>query len=337
MTGSGGGSVFALDLPKGYKWPCLCAAIVISQAIVGGWPSIARLELHQHAAIFVTWRFALAAFVLCFICILKDGEVRRPVGVSTLNLVIMGILTWSNAFVFLKAIELLGAFIPSIAETMVPVVTLGLLAAWGVEKIDNKKIAGICCAVCGSMFMVVFEEAEAMEGESSTESVQVTSWGFVFALLDIVCTSGYYVFQKNVLREQGRDVNPCGLVAYSHLIGFVFSLCLALCICPWTVEAWGLNEGTIVSLCYAAIGESVIVFVLLAWVNSVASAAVVAAACTLQPLFAATFQWLVLDESIKVDDIIGGGMIVAGLFMTIWSKFEKGDLDDEEDVQKAMA
>lgn len=327
----------ALDcVPAGTKLgasPAVIGAILLSQAIIGGWPSIARLELHAHCAIFITLRFGFASIILFLICLLKEGKVERPPGLSLFQLLFMGLITMGNCFFFLKAIMLLGAFIPSVAETMVPVVTLGLLAVFGLEQINRWKIAGICCAVTGSMVMVICEEYEAMQDAAA--NVDVTSWGFVFALGDIVVTASYIVYQKKIFQAQeengGPPVSATQVVTFSKFVGCMWALLLAALTCPWTLDAWALNEGTVVSLFYATIGESVIVFLLLAWANQMSSSSIVAASSTLQPLFAAIFQFFILSEGLRMHDLVGGFFVILGLILTLWTKI--GGEEDEVDPE----
>lgn len=285
-------------------------ALLFCQLIFAGWPVVVKTQLHTYASVFVFYRMCGGAFFFFFILIMTEGQIRAPPEVSCLHLIALGFLTMTNCLAFLLAIERLGVFLPTVGESLIPVVVAVVSAALGLEKFTFKKTLGICCAVIGAMIMVVYNELESVSHGRKAQEEE--SWGFFCVVSDIVTTASFLAIQKRLLVFMA----PLQLMAYGHSIGAVCIGAYAFSAVPFSFKAWSLDQGALTALWYTNL-ETMICFWLMCWALVKSSPTVCSLSSTLQPMFTAIIQVVVLGTFVTRHDALGAVLAIGGLTMTL--------------------
>ena len=217
---------------------------------------------------------------------------RRLVGVFLYGLLNFG---FAFAFIYLALTEITAGTM-MVVLAMVPLLTLIFAAAEQLEHLSLRSIAGAVTAMLG--IGLVFRDS--IEG--------APPWAMVAALGAAVCMSMATVVVKKFPRVHSVIENGLGM-----LIGGGFLLALSLLldepkVLPFAAATW-------LSLLYLCLGGSIVVFLLYLFVIRRMTASGAAYILLLAPLVAVPLGALLLDEPIHPIFIIGGLLVVAGVYM----------------------
>lgn len=96
----------------------------------------------------------------------------------------------------------------------------------------------------------------------------------------------------------------------------------AVCLIPFALLVEGTDDtewtiGLFVPLLYAAIPANAVTFALLATVVRLATPTQAASTAYLIPLFGVFFGWLIRDERLGLAEVLGGALIIAGVYLLV--------------------
>ncbi|KAJ7523225.1 hypothetical protein O6H91_18G042300 [Diphasiastrum complanatum] len=333
------------------------AALVLVQINYGGYHVLAKLALSvgMNQLVFCMLRDMLALSILAPIAFIKDRKVRPPLTRQLVfSFFLLGLTgIYGNQLLFTIGLSLTSPSYAAALQPSIPVFTFMFALITRTEtlnwkRLDGKaKVGGIVLCVFGAVLMVMyrgppvlgnglssFDIKGAVGGKPSPEpvgwfaavllEVGVDMWhiGILCLVGNCLCMATYIAFQAPLLARY-----PAGLsvTAYSYLFGAALMAFTGYFVGNDPSD-WILNIPEILSVIYAGVVASALNYWLLTWSNKILGPSLVALYIPLQPLFSAMLSHVLLGSSVYLGSIIGGSMIVAGLYFVTWGRRESDRL-----------
>ncbi|KAH7420352.1 hypothetical protein KP509_13G003000 [Ceratopteris richardii] len=132
------------------------------------------------------------------------------------------------------------------------------------------------------------------------------------------CMAVYIAFQAPLLV---RYPAPLSMTAYSYMFGAIcMSLSGLLGANNW--NDWRLTGAELLSVIYAGVVASAFNYGVLTWCNKIVGPSLVSLYMPLQPLFSSVLARIFLDSSLYLGSILGGGLIIVGLYCVTWGQMK---------------
>ncbi len=210
---------------------------------------------------------------------------------------LLGVL--ANQVLYILGLQLTTASNAGILMPSVPVFAVAIAAAFGIERLDRRRVAGVALAVAGAFVLL---------GPGRITVDSRAALGDLLILGNCAAYAAYLVLQRPLLRR----LPPLTVVAWAFLFGGVATLAVTapalLRVDPRVVPAaawWGLA--------YIVLIPTAVNYVLISWALRRSSPALVAAYTTLQPVIAALLAIVFLGETPGVRELAGFLLIASGL------------------------
>ena len=246
-------------------------------------------------------RFVVATVILGALTLIRSNRMkleRKDVFTVALS-GFMGIMLY--AVLQNIAVQWTSASSATLIIASYPVVTLLLEAIIYKAKLNALKIIGILVAVAG-VFVLAYTRAE--------ERVQGELLGSILLVVAGVAWAFYNFLTKKVVNRYP----PVTLLFYQTLFGTLFMLPLAL------FEHGRWAAPTVLSfsmMLFLGVFCSIIAFLLYNLGLKKLSASSVITMLNLVPLFGVFFSWILLGEAVTPRKIIGGGVIILGVMLSV--------------------
>ncbi len=271
-------------------------AFFLGVAVLGGGNAVAvKLGLHELAPLWSAGLRYVSASVLLF-AVVAARRMELPRGRALVGVLLFGLLNMCLAYAFLYwALTEITAGTGMVALSMGPLIVVALAALQHAEPFHRNALIGAAVAIAGTA--VVF-----------AESVQVASpWALAALLAGALC-----IAQATVVLKRFPKVDP----VVENAIAMGFGGVAVLAISMFAGETWTVpsEPATILSLVYLVLGGSIVLFWL--YIRLVGRAGPTAASYTLlvMPLVTVVIAAFVLGETISVQFVIGGAIILAGVY-----------------------
>ena len=243
-----------------------------------------------------TLRFGIAALVLFAILVARRYPLPR--GRALLGSVMYGGLAFGVTFALVNwALVETPAGLAQVILSIVPLLTLLLASAQGAERFRLQSLAGSLVSIVG--IVLVF-------GERIGGGVPVLS-------LVAVLLAALSISEANVLAKRLPHCHPVANNAIGMSVGALLLLMLTL------VSGEGLvipaRLETLLALGYLALVGSVVVFSLYLMVIQRWTASATSYALLLMPLVSIVVAALVLNEPITPVLLLGGALVLAGVYL----------------------
>jgi drug/metabolite transporter (DMT)-like permease len=199
---------------------------------------------------------------------------------------------------------------------MGPIYVLVLAWLMGLESMTWKKILGMTLAFSG-VVVLAGEQGFSLEGGSLTGDLITLagSWGFAF----------YVVLGKKVApRFESVEMNT-----FNYLTGAALILPVAVrqaLVLDWRAVAWQGWAG----LLFMAAFASVLAYLIYFWALRHVSASRIAAFSYLLPVLATLLGIVFLGEPVTKHLLVGGGLVMAGVYMAEIGFGTEADLEEDE-------
>lgn len=281
------------------------ATVTLVAALVGLNFTILKYGLEHASPILLTaMRSAIGGPVLLAVALLRgERPPRERRDWWNIAAVSFSITTVSSALLVVGT-RRVPAGLASLLSSTMPLFTavLGVLLL-GV-RIDRRALLGLAVGFAGTATLA----APAMDGRGQAVGVVV-----------LVLSALAWAYGTVHMKWQDMTrVSPVMLVAFQLLMSAAVLLPFGLVVeGPGEVDlGWGLFW----PLMYSAIPSQALTFALLATVVRRASPTHAAASAYLAPLFGVLFSWLIRGERLGAVELIGGALIVAGVYVVVTSR-----------------
>ncbi len=276
------------------------AMAIVGSSVVAGKMITASLPVMLSSCI----RFAIAAPVLIFVLLAREGRPKLPSRADIFTLLLQALCGVFLFSVFLLyGVQYTGAIEAGLITGTLPAVTSALAVLLLRERLNAWQCAGIGCAVLGAVLLNILGPEQAGGTTSSVLGI-----GLVFAA--VVCEALFVVLGK---RTDGR-VSALTIATAMSVLGFLLFLPFAL----WDAWHFDFSRSTFVDwslVAYFGLVVSVGAFWLFYAGLSQVPASVAGAFMAFLPLSAVLLSALVLGEPIRPLHVVAGVCVLAGIML----------------------
>ncbi len=206
-----------------------------------------------------------------------------------------------NMLLFYKGISFTTAVNASIIMTLTPIMVLVWASLINRERITLLKVGGILLGMTGAI-IIIYEPEQLFSPDSLLGNVLVFLNGSSFAL--------YLVMVKPLTKKY----KPLTIVTYIFTIGFPLTIPMGLGR-VFEVDLAHLPLGVWISIGYAIVFSTVIVYLLNAWTLVRVNASVVGSFIYLQPFFAVLVALFFFEEAFLLKHFFASTFIFGGVFL----------------------
>ncbi|KAK7400264.1 hypothetical protein VNO78_11467 [Psophocarpus tetragonolobus] len=238
---------------------------------------------------------------------------------------------------YLEALDLVSATFATAVYNLVPAVTFILAISCGLEKLNVRnvggkaKVLGTIIGIGGSMLLTFFKGQEINVKTFSTDllhqnnqvvTLHTADSGHKF--LGVVCGFGscfsfalWLIIQSKMSKEYPSHHSSTALMSLmAALQATGFALYVEK---DWS--QWKLGSTIrIISVAYTGVVASGLVVIVIAWCVRMRGPMFVSVFNPLMLVLVAVADSLMLGENLYVGSVIGGVLIVCGLYMVLWGK-----------------
>jgi drug/metabolite transporter (DMT)-like permease len=263
---------------------------------------LARTVPPADAAFF---RFVLAAVALAFLTRLIDGHLRPPPRKQLVGLLLLGFTgVFSYNICFFTGLKYIEAGRAALIIALNPMaITIGALLLFG-ERLSTLQCLGLLTSLFGALLVI-------SNGDPAVLFSGGFGWGETAIIGCVISWAGYSLIGRTVL----KSMTPLSAVFYSALFG-------AMMLFPAT-----LLDGTLpapgsyavadwLSLLFLGIFGTAAGFTIYYRAITRIGAARSSVFINLVPLFSIVLAWIFLAETINISVLIGGIILMAGVYLT---------------------
>jgi len=200
----------------------------------------------------------------------------------------------------------------SMFQTMLPVVSFVACAALRMEDVSWLKVLGVAAASGGAVIVV-------MSGKKGTGTTSVNySAGLPLCMAGLLAQAFFHVNNKPLT----KIYPPSFLMGFSYFIAAIPAVIMGLSIDGPASPSWALDHRWLAwgAIAYGTFGIAFAYYGIVTWGIRESTPTLVTSFQCLQPVFAAMLCYFIKGEVITWGEVIGGVIIIAGLFLYIIGK-----------------
>ncbi len=246
------------------------------------------------------WRCALGVAILLPPALLRRE--RFPTGKTLYVGIASGVALGAHFGFWISSLDYtsVAASVVLVSNTPVFVAILAYLL-FG-ERTTPLSFAGILVALGGTVVI-------AQDGSAGSAAV----FGNVLAILGALTFTAYVL----VGRSQRSAAEPVGVLPYSIVLYSSAAVALLPVALLSGDSLWGYSGETWFWLWAIAIGPQILGHTVFNWALRYVEASVISGTVLAEPVVAALLAWLVLSERPGPTTILGGAVVLAGLFLLL--------------------
>ncbi|KAI5394405.1 WAT1-related protein At4g08290 [Lathyrus oleraceus] len=303
---------------------------------------------------FVVYRNVIATVALAPFAFFLERKIRPKMTVRIFSeIMALGFveIILDQCFTFL-GMKLTSASFASAVMNSVPSITFVLAILFRLERMKLReigcqaKVIGTVVSLGGAFLMALYKgpvlqiagssAATQMHHPENVNDPTGSHWllGALFLLIGCAGFSAFYILQAITLKKYPAEMS---LATWVCFIGALQSSAVTIFMERHSPEAWvlGLDSRLFASL-YAGIVTSAIQFYVQGSVIKTMGPVFVTAFNPLRMIIVTALACLFLSEKLHLGSIVGGVVVVTGLYLVVWgkSKEQKSIILEEESPQK---
>lgn len=250
-------------------------------------------------------RFAIATVALAVLTRLIEGRISIVPRRHLISLLLLGMTgVFGYNMLFFTGLQYIEAGRASLIIALNPLaITVAAVLFLG-ERLSKKQFGGLLVSLVGALFVI-----------SNGHPAIIFSGGFGFGEAAILGCVGSWAAYSLIGRQVLQSISPLVAVFYSSLIGTILLFFVTL-VKGTTSNI--LNYSTVdwISLSFLGLLGTAVGFSLYYQSIRKIGASRSSVFINLVPLFSIILSWPILGESIKPSVLVGGGILLVGVYLT---------------------
>ncbi|KDP22890.1 hypothetical protein JCGZ_01964 [Jatropha curcas] len=304
--------------------------------------------------VLVVYRHAFATAVIAPFAIVLERKVRPKITFPILlQIFVLGLLgpVIDQNFYYM-GLKFTSPTFSCAMSNMLPAMTFVMAVLCRMEKVDIKKVRcqakviGTVVTVGGAMLMTLYKGhvinliwSEHVHTHTSslpdTTGSDDKDWlkGSILLILATLAWASFFILQAVTLKRYSAQLSLTSLVCFmGTLQSIVVTIVMEHKASAWAI-GWDMN---LLAAAYAGIVSSSIAYYVQGLVMQKRGPVFVTAFSPLMMIVVAIMGSFILAEKIYLGGVLGGVLIVAGLYLVLWGKYKEYKEEEAETIPESI-